>query len=354
MHPGDPFVDWGRLRRGSLPPGRLLVFVLLFVALVWLIGRDDAVFVVGVGLLAALGLDRVVADQAMRAPDLRIEAPPEAVAGQPLSFVVTVRAGRYPVLVAPLWCTTRPTVAVDGPEPGLVTLPAPPRGVVWTLVVEIGVSGPLGLAQARRLARVWLPAPVHVAPEPWPTEVEWPALRTIQLGPTETSASGHDLFRGIRPYVPGDPQRTVHWKATAHHGRLMVRESEGAGVVVVRLVLDTARPGDDTERAIARLAFVAEQALHQHWLVRLVTVEPLGERPAPPPVDQVRDGGGWSAAPRDGASPAGARPVVTVNRDVRTIRELRRRLAAAGYGTPLYEHQRILTLRFTPDGDDWA
>jgi uncharacterized protein (DUF58 family) len=334
------------------------VFVLLFVGVVWLVGRDDAVLVVGIGLLAALGLDRVVADRALRDPDLRIEAPPEAVAGHPLSLLVRVRAGRYPVLVAPLWCTARPTVAVDGPEPGLVTLPAPARGVVWTLVVEVGVSGPLGLAQARRLVRVWLPAPVHVAPDPWPNEVEWPSLRTIQLGPTETSASGHDLFRGIRPYVPGDPQRTVHWKATAHHGRLMVRESEGTGVVVVRLVLDVPRPGDDAERAIARLAFVAEQALHQHWLVRLVTVEGPGPQAAPPPVDEIRDGTG-TGGPPFGRSPipapeASVVPVVTVNRDVRTRRELQRRLAAAAFGTPHYGPQQVLSRRFTPDGDEWA
>src|SRR5699024_718722 len=35
---------------------------------------------------------------------------------------------------------------------------------------------------------------------------------------------GDDVI--ARPYVPGDPLRRVHWKATAHRGEPMVRQEE--------------------------------------------------------------------------------------------------------------------------------
>jgi uncharacterized protein (DUF58 family) len=188
---------------------------------------------------------------------------------------------------------------------------------------------------------------MHVAPVPLAHEIDWPPLRSIQFGPTETAQIGHDLFRGLRPYQPGDPQRSVHWKATARHGRLMVREAEGTGIVVVRLVLDLARPGPAAEEAVARLAFVAEEALRRHWLVRLVTVERVGPPTALPPVDDLRYDPERLLADD-------LRPEVTVSRDVASWRELQHRLAAAVIGTPSFEEQRILTRRFTTTGDDWV
>lgn len=347
MNPDDPFIELGSPRGSFLPPGRLVVFLIVFVGAVWLFDREDPVLIVGVGLLVALVLDAVMARRGLREPRLRVEAPPEAMAGRPLAFLMTADAGHWPLLLAPLWSWPRVTIAIDGPAPGLVTLDAPPRGIVRTLVAEVGVTGPLGLYERRRLLRVWLPTPLYVAPVPLEHEVEWPPFRTIHFGTTETASIGHDLFRGVRPYVAGDPRRSVHWKATAHQGRLMVREAEGTGIVVVRLVLDVPRPGNDAEEAIARLAHVAEQALRQHWLVRLVTVENGGAVPAPPPVDELRYR--WNQPAEDPF-----RAQITVSRDVRNQRELYHRLAAADFGSPVFEHQRVLTRRFTLTGDDWA
>jgi uncharacterized protein (DUF58 family) len=347
VKPSDPLVELGRLRRGWLPAGRAIAWLAALVVLVWVFDRSVPVFVVAAGLIVALAIDALLAQRGLERPSLRVEAPPEVVAGAPVSYFVAGWAGRYPFLVAPLWIWPRTTIALDSEAAGLVTLPAPPRGVVVALPAELSTRGPLGCFQANRLVRVSLPTPVHAAPAPVEHEVGWPALRTIQFGPTETANVGHDLFRGIRPYVAGDPPRSVHWKATARHRQLMVRESEGTGVVVVRLVLDLPQGGSAAEDAIARLAHVAEEALRQHWLVRLVTVERIGAPPPPPPVDALRHG---HPAPWPGPPPV----LATVTRDVRTRRELQRRLAAAEIGRPAYGEQRVLTRIFRPAGDEWA
>lgn len=46
-----------------------------------------------------------------------------------------------------------------------------------------------------------------------------------------------------REYRYGDPLRRVHWRASAHHGELMVREEEQRSHAQARILLDTRRPG---------------------------------------------------------------------------------------------------------------
>ncbi|WP_105566058.1 DUF58 domain-containing protein [Microbacterium halophytorum] len=46
-----------------------------------------------------------------------------------------------------------------------------------------------------------------------------------------------------RPYTPGDSTRRVHWRASAHHGRLMVREDGDEAAPVALVVLDRSKTG---------------------------------------------------------------------------------------------------------------
>ena len=63
----------------------------------------------------------------------------------------------------------------------------------------------------------------------WPERVAYrfePAaggLRFALGASRRTPGPGSDLIN-LRPYVPGDPPRLVHWKATARLGRLMIRQ----------------------------------------------------------------------------------------------------------------------------------
>jgi len=45
-------------------------------------------------------------------------------------------------------------------------------------------------------------------------------------------------FHGIRPYVQGDDLRRVHWKATAHTGKLAIKEFEYRFTGAVQVILD--------------------------------------------------------------------------------------------------------------------
>lgn len=80
-------------------------------------------------------------------------------------------------------------------------------------------------------------------------------------------------FLGVREYRHGDPQRLVHWRSSARHGRLMVKEFEEEVTTLVTFFLDLGRlglsgVGDQTSveygiRACASFAKRAVERGHQ-------------------------------------------------------------------------------------------
>jgi len=65
--------------------------------------------------------------------------------------------------------------------------------------------------------------------------------------PTRHDRSGHGTDNLVpRPYAAGDSMRRVHWRASAHHGDLMVREEERDQTPTAALVLDM-HPGSWTD-----------------------------------------------------------------------------------------------------------
>jgi len=75
--------------------------------------------------------------------------------------------------------------------------------------------------------------------------VETPVERSLARDPVD--------LRGTRPYRPGDPLRTVNWRATARRGALHTNESGPTTLAAVKLVLDArvmehAWQGVDPER----------------------------------------------------------------------------------------------------------
>lgn len=59
--------------------------------------------------------------------------------------------------------------------------------------------------------------------------------------PSRTGMPGED-FRSLRDYQPGDNPHWIHWRATAHHGKLFVREMERERSAPVLMVLDSRLP----------------------------------------------------------------------------------------------------------------
>lgn len=92
-----------------------------------------------------------------------------------------------------------------------------------------------------------------------------------------------------REYRYGDPLRRVHWRATAHHGELMVREQEQRSHAQARILLDTrraafrdARPPIDHEPESDSfewaVSFSASLALHLQRMGFTVEVIETGTR----------------------------------------------------------------------------
>lgn len=304
--------------------------------------------IVALALLGAVGLDAAIARSALARLDLSITNPVDAIAGQRVVYVVEPRGLSRPVQLVrpPDWPTTeRRAIALDAPEAGIMELSAPGRGLLSHLVFDLVATGPLGLWDATCRVRVWFPAPLAIGPAPLAHDPDWPVLRTLPLGETESVARGDDLFRGVRPYVRGDARRSVHWPATAHHGTLMVREHDGLEQVSIRIVVHLPMPGLASEYAAARASWLVEQSLARGWLVHLVTVERMQAVPLPPPLVRPR---GPVPFPYPFAS-----PTVTVDQRIDHPGQARQQLARATYGTPALDRWTGLTRSVSPEGDQW-
>ena len=342
----DPDVS----RRGRRArPVAIAVLALAGLSLVfWAFTRNEPQLVVAIALVLVIVLDAVTAHLTLADPKLEVHNPVDGTVGQDLTYFVRMAGLRRPVLVQPpgSWGYWRsPPVVIESDRPGAMVLTAPPRGVVRYLMFDLCARGPLGLIESTRRVRVWLPVPLYIGPVALDHDIDWSDIRSVRIGSNELAPHGDDLFRGVRPYVPGDSPRRVHWPATAHHGGLMVKESDGTGVLALRIVLSLTEPGIGAEYAAGRAAWLAEQGLRRGWLVQLVTTEAVGRPPLPAPL----------------RSPTGPLPIVpaapafieTANRRVGSRRDILRQLAVAGYGPPDLESWTGITRLVTPSGDEW-
>jgi uncharacterized protein (DUF58 family) len=187
------------------------------------------------------------------------------------------------------------------------------RGVYRILRFELRTSAPLGVFVRSRVIRAELPFELVVAPraaqQPAASGAiahglrERPLDATVAIAAAE-SPGGGDTVRAVRPYVPGDAARLVHWPTSARRGTLVVREHEPPPTVGVALVVDLNGPSDEVEEAASRAAGIGRATLAAGgalWCCtreatgpvsgRIVDARDLGRRlahatagePAPPP-----------------------------------------------------------------------
>ncbi len=90
-------------------------------------------------------------------------------------------------------------------------------------------------------------------------------VRTLQTTPLATT---------VRPYAPGDSMNRIHWKTTARHGEIQVKEFDLEQTADAWIVLDLQRGiqtgrGDEstTEAAIRAAASIADKALQENRAV---------------------------------------------------------------------------------------
>jgi uncharacterized protein (DUF58 family) len=103
----------------------------------------------------------------------------------------------------------------------------------------------------------------------------------VRVGaPTRTGMPGEDI-RSLREYVPGDNPHWIHWRASAHHGKLYVRDIERERSAPVLVLLDSRIPAslpearrrearEALEVAVSFAAEVCRFSLRQGCSARLV------------------------------------------------------------------------------------
>jgi uncharacterized protein (DUF58 family) len=107
------------------------------------------------------------------------------------------------------------------------------------------------------------------------------AERTLQTTPLATT---------VRPYAPGDSMNRIHWKSTARHGDIQVKEFDLEQTADAWIILDLQRGiqagrGEEstTEAAIRAAASIAKKALDEN---RAVGMTVNGARTAYLPADR--------------------------------------------------------------------
>ena len=131
------------------------------------------------------------------------------------------------------------------------SLGAARRGVIGASGWRIGTSDPLAFFAGTRACAdgeiaLVLPrfASLRVRHEARELEASVAAPR---------SGAGSEMF-GVREYRPGDSLRRIHWRSSARHGELVVREYEPPGLRTLAILLDPAPPSTELADQVARLA----------------------------------------------------------------------------------------------------
>ncbi|MGQ0520347.1 MAG: DUF58 domain-containing protein [Actinomycetota bacterium] len=286
------------------------------------LGNPHLGFFLFLGPALLLAVDAVLAVQVTRRARLSASAAPtDLVVGDRFSLVVAVAGPRLLLSLALPGAPRAETLAAEPPATGTLTGRAASRGVVHGMTVEVASRGLCGLVGCVRVHEVHLARPLEIGPRP-----VMPALPLPEVGGgwgdgVVLPAADGDLVRGVRDYLPGDRLRQVHWRATARHGELVVKESEEPQAPVLHLVLDMGVGGAEGEAAAGRAAWYGCEALRRGFLLVLATCE------------------------------AGR----TVAADVPTALTVNRRLARAGPGRPERPARRrdARVLVVTDEGDSW-
>ena len=208
---------------------------------------------------------------------VEVWGPPDATVGERHELHVRLqgRASRVELRVldppGEWWLTAAPT-------DGIVPRVAGRRGVFHAVRVELRTSAPLGVFIRSRFIRVELPVPLTVAPRAISAA---PRLRARPqddaLSTVATAAYGAgDTVRAVRPYVPGDAARLVHWPTSARRGSLVVREHEPPPAVGIALVVDLAGSAEDAETVASRAAGIGRATIAAGGAVWCCTRESAG------------------------------------------------------------------------------
>ena len=156
------------------------------------------------------------------------------------------------------------------------------RGLLELGAAELVREDPFGLARRVDATRGTTSLTV-IAPALELPEVALGGRGDVTAARQRLRSGGHELH-GVREHQPGESLRGVHWPATAHRGRLMVKELDDPAGDQLAVVLDArasaevgSAPDSSFELAVAAAGALVTQAHADARRVRLVVAGPDGE-----------------------------------------------------------------------------
>ena len=227
--------------------GPVLGSILLLAAWAGVAHASGSGWVQAVGAVVAgvllLGL-LAPAYAAWRLAAVCVVAPADAVAGSSVSLGVRCSRPTRVTAIEPAGAA----VLVDAGEVGSVVVEPARRGVLTGITLRLASAAPLGLLWWSKDVRVDLPRPLHVAPRLAPVPAAGERRDEADEGHARPRPSATGELRGVRPYERRDGRRRVHWRASAHTGELMVRETEQRAERPVVVTADLPADEDLAER----------------------------------------------------------------------------------------------------------
>lgn len=260
------------------PRTRLPYFLLGLLLVLQLLQPDDVWMVALAGLGMAVGLSYLWAQSLRKRVAVeRVSKGAWMVVGDTLTEQFVVRnEGLWPVL----WATVRdesniPGYAIDraaaAPSGGSyaweTTGTCTQRGVFTLGPWSVTMGDPFGLfdvtlAYPEIRTLLVYPRAMHLPEIQLPRGSAGGSARRTQATHAETMLSSY-----VRPYVPGDTLHAVHWRKTAQHQTLMVRQFdlEPAGDLWLLLDLDAAvQAGEGAESTVEYGVILAASLAAQH------------------------------------------------------------------------------------------
>ncbi len=152
------------------------------------------------------------------------------------------------------------------------------RGEYWLEAVGMELADPFDLAPVGR--RISVEGSLLVMPEPQ-TGLPLRVVRRLPFGSPAAAArlfEDREHFAGVREYEPGDPMHHVHWRVSAHAGRLQTKRFEPTRSAEVLFAIDLSHGepfwhGVDpptAEETIGWASYLARQAIHAGWRTGMV------------------------------------------------------------------------------------
>jgi uncharacterized protein (DUF58 family) len=202
-----------------------------------------------------------------------VECSRDGTSGETLAIKLVAN---HPLQCTPMRPEGEPTVIGVG-EPVLITMTPPTRGVMASVRVRLATAAPLGLLWWSVDQVVTMPHTIEISPRMAHGTVYGSEASGDDEGRGRPVLALTGDVRGVRAYQHGDSRRRVHWRATAHTGSLMVRETEELPDNPVTIVAELPDDPAQAEQTSAEVLGAVADLLTTGKRVILETVEP-GER----------------------------------------------------------------------------